>query len=99
MLCDRILVIHEGKLVEERTLSELQNELRQFVLVFESEKEPQMNADVRRWDGTWRAAFATKEDLIAGLEAVQKAGAKVLDVVAQEGSLENYFVETVRRAA
>lgn len=101
MLCDRILLIHKGKLIEERMIAELKQELRQYSLAYvgrvnmldlsEDWSEPK--------DGRFQASFATKEALIKGLERVQADGGQVLDVVAQEGSLEDYFVETIRRAA
>lgn len=101
MLCDRILLIHRGKLIEERSLGMLKEQLRQFVIVFAGgapvAEMPQVVE--RTHDGHWRASFEDKEGLLGGLEAVHRAGAKVVDVVAQEGSLEDYFIETVRRAA
>ncbi len=101
MLCDRILLIHEGKFLEERVISQLKDELRQFVLVYEggvglldltrewAEIEPGLN----------RACFDEKHKLLEAIQRVQKSNCAIVDVVAQEGSLEDYFVETIGRAA
>lgn len=101
MLCDRILVIHQGRLVEERTLDELKDELRQYVLVFEGRAAvSELAATLERTEaGAWRASFDSKANLLAAIHLAETSGAKLLDVVAQEGSLEDYFIETVRRAA
>ena len=101
MLCDRILLIQNGKLIEERTLANLKEELRQFVLVFEG-KAPisESAAEIERLEsGAWRATFTSKPALIDAIGRANEARATILDVVSQEGSLEDYFVETVRRAA
>ena len=115
MLCDRILVIDKGKLIEERKIGELKDELRQYVMVVKptrplsikpsEEKEATDSSEKLAsslevaGDGIVRARFATKDALLEALEQAHSAGYKVLDVVAQEGSLEDYFIETVRQAA
>jgi len=101
MLCDRILLIDHGRLIEERRLESLREELRRFVLVFEGRAPiAEIAAQVERTpEGAWQATFADKASLLAGIGAAHAAKATVLDVVAQEGSLEDYFVDTVRRAA
>lgn len=101
MLCDRILVIHQGRLVEERTLEELKDELRQYVLVFEGKAAvSELAATLERTEaGAWRASFDSKANLLAAIHLAETSGAMLIDVVAQEGSLEDYFIETVRRAA
>lgn len=101
MLCDRILLINSGKLVEERHMDELKDELRKYVLTYTGK-----NPDQNLGDGwtigeghTFTKRFQTKSDLMAALERVQAGGGKLVDIVAEEGSLEEYFIETVRRAA
>lgn len=101
MLCDRILLIHEGKFLEERRIDALKDELRQFVLVYEGgvglidltsdwqEVQPGVN----------RACFDEKDKLLEAIQRVQKSNCAIRDIVAQEGSLEDYFVETIGRAA
>jgi ABC-2 type transport system ATP-binding protein len=101
MLCDRILLIHQGKMVEERDMGELKDELRKYVLTYVG-KDPDKNLG-EGWfvaqDQTFSKRFPSKAELLAALERVQASGGKLVDVVAEEGSLEDYFIETVRRAA
>lgn len=101
MLCDRILIIHEGRFLEERRIDALKDELRQFSVVYRGavglldltsfweEVEPDL----------FRAAFDSKAKLIQAMDRINKNGKQVIDVVSQEGSLEDYFVNTIRRAA
>lgn len=101
MLCDRILLIHQGKLVEEREMHELKDELRKYVLTYEGQNPDGLLGS--GWfvskDQTFSKRFPTKAELMASLERVQAVGGKLVDIVAEEGSLEDYFIETVRRAA
>jgi ABC-2 type transport system ATP-binding protein len=101
MLCDRILLIDHGKLVEERSMAALKEELRQYVLRYRGASPLDLAARsvTPESAGVVRAEFAEKADLLRALETVQKSGAEVVDVVSQEGSLEDYFVERVGRAA
>ncbi|MEA2553677.1 MAG: type transport system ATP-binding protein [Fimbriimonadaceae bacterium] len=101
MLCDRILLIHEGKLVEEREMNQLKDELRNYVLTYVGKLPDQTLGE--GWSVAPGQAFSkrfpTKAALMSALENVQASGGKLVDIVAEEGSLEDYFIETVRRAA
>lgn len=101
MLCDRILVIHEGRLIEERTLNALKDELRQYCLIFRggASMVGLTNDLTEIVEGTVQATFDDKHKLLEAVERVQQSGGQILDIVAQEGSLEEYFVETIGRAA
>lgn len=101
MLCDRILIINKGRLIEERIIDALKGELRQFVLSYQG-PVPMLDLCV-----DWRevepdlfyARFASKDNLLTAIERVHRAGCLVVDLVSQEGSLEEYFIDTIRRAA
>lgn len=100
MLCDRILLIHQGKLVEERDMAKLKEELRHYRLSYVG------NANLIGLTDDWResgdgmtARFADKPAMLQAIARVQAAGATITDVVAEEGSLEEYFIETIGRAA
>lgn len=101
MLCDRILLIHKGRLIEERSLRDLKDDLRNYTLTYTGPADLEGLA-VSLSDsesGGRQARFRDKASLVAAIGAVQKAKGTVVDVVAQEGSLEDYFVETIGRAA
>lgn len=101
MLCDRILLIHRGKLVEEREISSLKDSLRQYSLTYKGETS--MVGLTEDWHEVtpkvYRATFASKSDLLIALERIRQNRADVLDIVSQEGSLEEYFVATVEAQA
>ncbi len=101
ILCDRILVINKGKLIEERKMEDLKTELRQFSLTYAGPAS--LLGVTEDWDededGVFTARFKDKESLLVALERVQKSYGQVLDVVSQEGSLEEYFIEAIGRAA
>lgn len=101
MLCDRLLLIHQGKLIEERDIDELKSELRQFSVSFTGSASlidltQQIASEPEGWS---TARFDTKESLIEAISRVQGSGGQIKDIVSQEGSLEDYFVETIGRAA
>jgi len=101
MLCDRILLLNKGVLVEERKMDDLKDDLRNYVLVyFGAPPLIGLAADLTEQDdGTIRAAFPSKPELLAGIEKVGQAGGRIVDITAQEGSLEEYFIQRIQEAA
>lgn len=100
MLCDRIILIHQGRFIEEREIDGLKEELRQYTLAYHG------NANMLGLAGEWlktdfgfTASFPNKPALLEGICRVNASGGRILDVVSQEGSLEDYFIDTIRRAA
>lgn len=100
MLCDRILVIDQGVLVDERKIEPLKEELRQYSISYSGPVSLiGLASDWTETDGLFKAWFARKEHLLEALKRIHAGGCEVLDVTSQEGSLEDYFVETIGRAA
>jgi ABC-2 type transport system ATP-binding protein len=101
MLCDRILLIHEGLLIEERQVSLLKEDLRIHAVTYAGDTDLTSIATRIELgpDATLIASFERKGDLLIALDLIQKSGGTVLDIVAQEGSLEDYFIETIAEAA
>lgn len=99
MMCDRILVIDKGRLVEERAVASLKEELTRFSLTFTGSAAPPEWQLAEIEPGVFRSIFSSKPDLIAGIEKIKSGGGNVVDLVAQEGSLEDYFVDVLRSAA
>ena len=101
MLCDRILLIHKGKVVEERTIPDLKQELRRYAITYSGHVS--LLDLTSEWKelgpNVFEAQFHAKETLIHAIDRVHEKDGEILDVVAQEGSLEDYFVETIARAA
>lgn len=98
MLCDRIIVIHQGQLVEERQVSRLKDELRKFTLTYRGNLEAG-HALTDASNGVTTASFDSKADLVAAINQASTNRVEIMDVVTQEGSLEDYFIETIREAA
>lgn len=100
MLCDRILIIHKGHLIEERGMAELKEDLRKYTVSYVGDAN--LLGLTENWsedEGVCHARFAEKEPLVEAINRIHTAGAKVIDVVSQEGSLEEYFIERIGRAA
>ena len=96
MLCDRIILIHEGVLVEERRVDALKDELQEFVLVYEGPVGlVDLAVTLEPYGQGGKATFRDKEGLLQGIQRVAAAGGKVWDVVSRPGSLEEYFVDRV----
>lgn len=97
MLCDRILMIDKGVLVEERKMDELKADLREYALTYRGAAS--MIGLSEQWSevepGIFTAKFRSKKGLVAAIERVNESGSKVLDLIAEEGSLEDYFVQTI----
>jgi ABC-2 type transport system ATP-binding protein len=101
MLCDRILLIHQGVLIEEREIGELRDHLRQYEITYVGTANLIGLADhwEERRDCMRYARFDDKPKLMEAIERITTSGGRVVDVVAQEGSLETYFVERIQEAA
>lgn len=101
MLCDRILVIHKGQLVDERLVPELKAELRQHRVHLGGKTNllGLTEALFPQPDGSVVAEFSDKSGLLAALERAQEAGDSVRDVIAQEGNLEDYFTDLISGVA
>lgn len=101
MLCDRILLINKGRMVEERMMAPLKDELRNYSIVFRGDialHDLTQNLDAAE-DGAVRARFESKDALIRAVARVQEGQGQLLDLVSQEGSLEQYFIEAIEGAA
>jgi ABC-2 type transport system ATP-binding protein len=101
MLCDRILLIHKGQLVEQREMHELKDDLRHFEIEYKGEyclvglTENSSEIETNHF----RASFQDKTSLLKAVTKIQAQGGEIIDVVAQEGNLEDYFIEKVEQAA
>lgn len=100
MLCDRILLVNQGQLLEERHLPDLREELSQFSIGVAAPFDlGNLSVRVEPGDTALRLHFDSKVDLLQGLRRAHDHGVDVVDVVSREGSLEDYFVEAIGRAA
>jgi ABC-2 type transport system ATP-binding protein len=103
-LCDRIVVIHQGRIVAEEQVPSLVSRLERFTLsgALRSPAAPPPNgalrhalSGVRRRHGRWYAEFATEADRAAAVEALTGEGYADLELGRREGDLEEFFVGLV----
>lgn len=101
MLCDRILLIDKGELVDTQRLSSLKETLRQYRIRYSGNiSMVGLTDDLEILaDGAVEACFDSKESLLESVVRVQAGGGKILDILAQEGNLEDYFVNSLESAA
>jgi ABC-2 type transport system ATP-binding protein len=100
MLCDRILLINKGRMVEEREMAPLKDGLRNYSVTFAGAiPMHDLTQDMETLpDGSIRARFSDKQKLLSALNRVHESDGKLLDVVSREGSLEEYFIQTIEAA-
>src|SRR5689334_7262503 len=97
-MCDRVLIINRGRLVEERDLGELTASLRRYWIRFQGEPAAERVYPFPvefEPDGTATARFEVRKEHLDGLEWLRTRGGDILDVGQSEGSLEDYFVTAI----
>jgi ABC-2 type transport system ATP-binding protein len=98
-ICDRIILINGGKVIQEKPLQEILESRKIFRLSIQIEGPlPSLPEQVRiskRKDGFYQLETNSKQIHLDLLLALPRAGARILDVETLEASLEDYFVEVV----
>lgn len=92
-LCDRVVLVHKGRLLDERSVPDLLKELRRYWVRFRCKGEPPFPA-LRSGDA-WEAEFADLADWRRALDGLRAPEAELLDAGEREGTLEEYFVRMV----
>jgi len=96
-LCDRIIVVHGGRVIAEEELGDLMRRLERFTLsaaLPPGNDPPRAGGRVLR--GRWSAEFTSVYDRDLAAAELEKAGYLGIDRGRQEGDLEAYFVELVQ---
>lgn len=101
MLCDRLLLIDKGHLIEERKLEDLRDQLREFEVTYTGGPVlSDWSEDIEIGEGgAVRVRFSNQSDLLQAIDRIHQQGGKVIEMIAREGSLEDYFIDTIQRAA
>jgi ABC-2 type transport system ATP-binding protein len=92
-LCDRVVLVQKGRVLDERPVSGLLRELRRYWVRFRCPGEPPFPAT--REGAEWEAEFSELGDWRAALEKIRPPSAELLDAGEREGTLEDYFVRMV----
>ena len=97
MLCDRLLLIAKGKLIDQQDMPQLRNEIKKFEVEYLGAVSlTGLTSDWQQLEGNrFRAVLDSQESLIKALDRLHKEGSTILDIVSQDGSLEEYFVQKV----
>jgi ABC-2 type transport system ATP-binding protein len=96
-MCDRIILLDQGRVVEERNLAELSQSLRRYWIRFRGTEAPAgcpFGVERDAAEGLM-ARFEARDEHLDGLEWLRAQGREILDVGQTEGVLEEYFVATV----
>ena len=98
-LCDRIILINEGKVIQEKALSEiLESQVTYTIKVEVDGVAPTFPDEVRVSKlGEKQYEFETKSRQVRQsiLQELHQAGARILDMEKREVSLEDYFIDAV----
>jgi ABC-2 type transport system ATP-binding protein len=92
-LCDRVILVNRGQVVDERPVHELQKELRRYWVRLRCSGTPSFAA-VRQGDA-WEAEFADLAGWRKALDEIRPPEAELIDAGEREGALEDYFVRMV----
>ncbi|MCX7049097.1 MAG: ABC transporter ATP-binding protein [Candidatus Sumerlaeota bacterium] len=100
-LCDRVIMIHQGRKIAESAVTDLVEPLSQYEIEFEAADE----AAARQWiagrplerrGASFVTAASSIADFSATLSQLISAGAKVIRTSARHDSLEARFMEMIR---
>jgi len=98
-LCNRIILVDEGRKLEEHPAKELLDRLCSFFIVCRS-GDPSLpipeGAEVEPvQEGLRRVTLRTNEAFLCALETLRSKGIEVVEAGTNRGSLEEYFVEAI----
>ena len=92
-LCDRVILLNKGRLLDERPVADLLRELRRYWIRFRCPGEPPVPA--HRVGDAWEAEFDSLPGWRAALDTLQPPAVELLDAGERENTLEDYFVRMV----
>lgn len=101
-VCDRVIVLHRGKIVADENIQQLQLQSEQIIEVeFDVKIEPQFlnqieNLEIAQniFDTTWELKFSHSIDMRSAVfDFAQKNGLKILNLTRKNKSLEHLFKE------
>lgn len=92
-LCDRVLLVKQGQVLDQRPVPELLKELRRYWVRFRG-PAPAGFAAVRHGEA-WEAEFADLASWRGALDQLREPEFQLIDAGEREGALEDYFVRMV----
>ncbi len=99
LLCDRVILLDNGQVLEERSLPEMFSSMRRHVVTVSGATVPEAmpeGVSLRSRSGDYMTFVADSDSAQAQLiEMFEKLGVEVVNTVVESGSLEDYFVKVV----
>lgn len=99
-LCDRVVIIHRGKIVTCATVEELMKPLNRFHIEFQWSGGAMPDAVARyepsRKGEHWSVSITGVVEYANALTALAGGGARILTTTTETQSLEQYFIDLVR---
>lgn len=102
-LCDRVIIIHQGRVVTQSPMADLMGPLSEFEVVFrmvDGKAPPPVVAalEPRRDGEDLRVVVRDAAEYARVVEALVGSGARIVSTASRSRSLEEYFINLVRPA-
>jgi ABC-2 type transport system ATP-binding protein len=102
-LCDRVVMIHKGRIVTSATVAELMKPLNVFEIVFQLPADASLPEFVGRFsperDGNhWKVRIQEVDGYAQTISALAQGGATIHSTSSKSRSLEEYFIDLVKRS-
>lgn len=102
-LCDRVIMIHQGRVVTEACVADLMKPLNLFEIVFQLDVHQSVPAVVAEYsparDGNhYRVQINNVDAYARAVAALAEAGARIHNTSSKSQSLERYFIDLVQRS-
>lgn len=102
-LCDRVLIVHRGRIVKSAPVHELMQPLNRYEIVFAPNgsgiPEVLLSLDPRQTGGHYALTFTDVETYSETLAALNQHRCRIVRTASQSTTLEDYFIDLVRRNA
>ena len=99
-LCDRVIMIHRGKIVTEAPVKDLMKPLNLFEIEFQIPDGAEMPGAVKKYDpakqnGSWKVLINDVEGYSEAVSALAEINAVIINTSSKTRSLEEYFIDLV----
>ncbi len=103
-LCDRVLMIHQGRIVTEATVAELMQPLNEFEIVYRLSGGGQPPAELAAFASVrdaddYKLNLRSVDEYARAIATLANSGAQVVSTSSKTVSLEEYFIKLVRQSS
>lgn len=102
-LCDRVIMIHKGKIVASNPVEELMKPLSIFEIVYRPQEDKTLPREIEEMNpedigGSFRLEIRDSEKFAQCVTALNNYGAEIVSTKTQSKSLEDFFIELIRES-